>query len=148
MLKSKKDGTSNLINHLYKQHHITKHSTRKATQSVVDLLNNSANPKTSVQLPSPKDSIINWIVDSFTPFSSIERPSFQRMFEAHSTKCAIRNADTIHNRVIERYTTSVAALKAQLEWDCSSIALSFDGWTTRSTNIPISAIIGHWIGID
>ena len=70
------------------------------------------------------------------------------MFEAHSTKCAIRNADTIHDRVIERYTTSVAALKAQLEWDCSSIALSFDGWTTRGTNIPIFAIIRHWIGID
>jgi hypothetical protein len=70
------------------------------------------------------------------------------MFKAYSTKRAIYNVDTIHNCVIERYTTSVAALKAQLKWDCSSIALSFNGWTTCGTNIPIFAIIGHWIRID
>ena len=47
VLESKKDGTSNLINHLHKQHHITKHSTRKATQSVIDLLYLTSRRQTS-----------------------------------------------------------------------------------------------------
>ena len=69
------------------------------------------------------------------------------MFNAYSTKCSIRNANTIYNYIIEQCANSFIALKHQLEWDCLTIALSFDGWTTKA-NIPIFAIISHWIKID
>jgi hypothetical protein len=69
------------------------------------------------------------------------------MFEAHGCKCAIRSADTIHDRIMENAIHCLEALKAELESNCSTISLSFDGWTTKS-NIPILAIIGHWIGPD
>jgi hypothetical protein len=113
VLESKKDSTGNLISHLAKQHYIGKHSVPKGSRTVVDLLKDSAKP--SVQLLSPEDSVIDWIVDSFTPFTGVEQASFQRMFEAYGNKCSICNADTIHDRVIERYINSIAALKAQLE---------------------------------
>lgn len=38
-------------------------------------------------------------------------------------------------------------MKAELELNCSTISLLFDGWTTKS-NIVILAIIRYWIGPD
>ena len=69
------------------------------------------------------------------------------MFKAHGCKCAVRCANTVHDRIMKQAIHALEALKAELELNCSTISLSFDGWTTKS-NIAILAIIGYWIGPD
>jgi hypothetical protein len=69
------------------------------------------------------------------------------MMEAHGNKPAIRNADTLHDCIITQSTASLEILKEELRIDCSTISLSFDGWTSEN-HIPIFAVIGHWIGRD
>jgi hypothetical protein len=117
----------NLAVHLSK-HDITQHSTPNSISTIVDT---TSKPKIS-----PEQSVINWVVNSLALFDAVEHPNFQVMFKAHGCKCAILCADT-----------SLEALKAELELNCSTISLSFDGWTTKS-NIAILAIISYWIGPD
>jgi hypothetical protein len=69
------------------------------------------------------------------------------MFEAHGCKCDIQSVNSIHNRVMENAIHCLEVLKAEPELNCSTISLSFDGWTTKS-NVPIFTIIRHWIGLD
>jgi hypothetical protein len=66
------------------------------------------------------------------------------MMKAHGNKCAIRNADTLHDSIMDQSQTFLTALKEELEVDCSTICLSFDSWTSDN-HIPIFAVIGHWI---
>lgn len=105
---------------------------------------NDASSKPSV---SPEQLIIDQVADAFVSFSSVGRASFQQMSAAHGNKLAIRNADTIYDRVMDQFEKSFLALKAELQSNCSTISLSFDNWTTKS-NLLIFAVIGHWIGLD
>jgi hypothetical protein len=76
---------------------------------------------------SPKQSVIDWVVDCFLLFKHVERKLFQRMIEAYSNKCAIQNADTLHDSIIAQSKAFLIALKEELEADSSTICLSFDG---------------------
>src|SRR3981189_221590 len=45
------------------------------------------------------------------------------------------------------FERSLSELKARLVATCSIVALTFDGWTSDN-NLPIFAVIGHWISTD
>jgi hypothetical protein len=87
-LDSKRNGTSNFIKHLSVNHRICKVSASVSGLSVVDLLRN-VSLNISISSVSPRQSVIDWVVDCFLSFSSIEHKSFHRMIEAYSNKYAI-----------------------------------------------------------
>ena len=99
VLESQREGTSNFIGHLQKQHSISKNSIAKPGPTITEMFNNAP----PLYKTSPEDSIINWVIDTVAPFTCVEHKSFQKMFEAHSAKYAIRNADTIHDCIMDRY---------------------------------------------
>jgi hypothetical protein len=141
VLDSNRHGTSGLISHLAK-HGINKHSTLPTT-SIADLLMRA--PVSKRQKLSPEQSLVNWVADTFVPFVSIEHPSFHQVIEAHSGTPSVRCGDTVKNHIMKQADSSYKDLRAELEANCSTISLTWDGWTSPVRNIPILAIIGHWI---
>ena len=94
---------------------------------------------------SPEQSLVNWVADTFVPFVSIEHPSFHQVIKAHSGTPSVRCGDTVKNHVMKQAEASYNDLRAELEANCSTISLTWDGWTSPVRNIPILAVIGHWI---
>jgi hypothetical protein len=87
-MESKRNSTPNLAVHLSK-HDITKHSTPNSTSKIVNTTS-----KLKILL---EQLVINWVVNSLTPFNAVKHPDFQAIFKAYGCKCAIRFANTIHN---------------------------------------------------
>ena len=139
MLDSNRHGTSGLSSHLAK-HGINKHSTPPTT-SIADLLMRA--PASKKRKLSPEQSLVNWVADTFVPFVSIEHPSFRQVIEAHGGTPSIRCADTVKNYVMKQADSSYKDLQAELEANCSTISLTWDGWTSPVRNIPILAVIRH-----
>jgi hypothetical protein len=56
----------------------------------------------------------------------------------------IKSGDTIRARLHTQLIDCRQDLINELKVNCDTISLSFDGWTSKN-NLPIFAIIGHWI---
>jgi hypothetical protein len=142
--KSKRNGTSNLIGHLRKDHGIKKPSSPsqepKHQSTIIDLL---TTPKIQLSL---EQAIVEWIVDDMQAFTVVERPSFRRIFEVlhKSIPASVRTGDSVRNYLLAKYKCYQLALIEELQANCSTISFTLDGWTSQNGH-PIFAIIGHWI---
>jgi hypothetical protein len=79
------------------------------------------------------------------PFVSIKHPSFHQVIKAYSGTPSIRCGDTVKNYVMKQADSSYKDLRAKFEANCSTISLTWDRWTSPVQNIPILAVIRHWI---
>jgi hypothetical protein len=59
----------------------------------------------------------------------------------------IKTADTLHNRIKDKFCRGRSHLKQELATTCHSIALSLDVWTSEN-QLAILGVIGHWITPD
>jgi hypothetical protein len=66
------------------------------------------------------------------------------LYTSVGTTCPIISVDTLKCRVLEEYEVYRVLLKQELANTCSSIALSFDAWTSPQ-GISILGVIGHWL---
>ena len=87
------------------------------------------------------------VVQTRQPFTVVENPSFQAVFEAADVRLPIKSADTLYNRIRDAFSQSRIKRKQDLAQSCSSIALSLDAWTSEN-QLPILGVIGHWITPD
>jgi hypothetical protein len=126
VLDSNRHSTSGLSSHLAK-HGINKHSTPPTT-SIADLLMRALASKK--QKLSLEQSLVNWVANTFVPFVSIKHPSFHQVIEAYSGTPSIRCGDTVKNYVMKQADSSYKDLRAELKANCSTISLTWDGWTS------------------
>jgi hypothetical protein len=134
-------STSNLITHLRTRHGIKQDTPSQLSTSMTSLDRFICPPKATLSI---EQALIQWVIQTRQPFTVVEQPSFQTVFEAANVKLPIKCADTLYNRIKDGFSKSRSMLKQDLVQSCDSIALSLDAWTSEN-QLPILGIIGHWI---
>jgi hypothetical protein len=86
--------------------------------------------KSAVEIPPFKEALVNWIVETCQPFTVTETESYKVMIKAAEYHNNIVKTDTLTTRVHDRVLAPDKDLVVLLDQTCSTIALSFDGWTS------------------
>jgi hypothetical protein len=94
-----------------------------------------------------EQALIQWVVQTRQPFTVVEHPAFRAIFAAAEADMPIKTADTLHNRIKDKFCRGRSHLKQELATTCHSIALSLDVWTSEN-QLAILGVIGHWITPD
>jgi hypothetical protein len=91
--------------------------------------------------------MVDWIIDTCQPFTVTETTKFKVIIKSAGHSGKIVGADTVSNRVFERVVVSEKDLVSLLERTASTVAISFDGWTSTN-NLSMFAINGKWARPD
>ena len=91
-----------------------------------------------------EQALIQWVVQTRQPFTVVEHPAFKAIFQAVKADLPIKSADTLYNRVENKFVHGRDHLKQELGANCQTIALSLDVWTSEH-QLAILGVIGHWI---
>jgi hypothetical protein len=135
--------------HLEKNHSILPPSSQggvpKQQPSIANLL-------TRKETLSPEKllekNLIRWVIDDKQAFTTIELPSFQKIFQdIPGINLPFSSRSTLKRRLVETFDTQRQQLKEELAINCKSIALSLDIWTSKN-HLPILEVIGHWLTED
>jgi hypothetical protein len=82
------------------------------------------------------------------PFTVVENPAFRDLFLGMpGNQQLISSAATLKRRIVSEFEQERTQLKAMLQDQSKTIALSLDAWTS-SNHLPILAIIGHGVSPD
>lgn len=84
IVDSKRYGTTNMSDHLKTKHSISQApNSRPLQQSILDTLTRSLTNTNTIARPlmSLEEAVLAWIIDTLQPFTVVEKPSFQRIFE-------------------------------------------------------------------
>lgn len=155
-------GTSNMVQHLKKDHGILLKRTRNDRESEDSPTTSSSigiHTETPVRTPRfsalvtrldidrHRGLLIRWIVTQQIPYSAVEQPEFrdwllyiQPSLEAYLPK----SHNTIKGWVDSEYQKAKEAVKERLADTISRIHLSFDIWTSLS-GLPILGICAHFL---
>jgi hypothetical protein len=93
------------------------------------------------ELPPFEDAIVEWIINTCQPFTVSKTKKFKVMIKSAGHTRKIVKADTISSRVYKKLEVCEKDLIALLERTCSTVALSFDGWTSTN-NLSMFAMNG------
>jgi hypothetical protein len=94
-----------------------------------------------------EQALVQWMVQTRQPFTTIEHPAFRAMFDAAGVALPVRSADTFRDRVKSAFQSWRHEIKQDLAHNCESLALSLDVWTSDH-QLAVLAVIGHWIAPD
>ncbi|KAK9371827.1 uncharacterized protein V1513DRAFT_386091 [Lipomyces chichibuensis] len=136
-------SSENLSTHLSSRHGIRKSGAPAPTASsdITTFLNR---PSRSVA-ERLEDNILQWIVEESEPFTSVDAPSFKRIFhDLPGIELPLKSASTVKRRLVARLAESRENLKRELESTCVTIGLSLDVWTSKN-NLSILGDVGHWL---
>jgi hypothetical protein len=103
--------------------------------------------KTVENTPPFEEALVNWIVETCQPFTVTETKSYKIMMKAAGYTNNIIKAEAITRRIYDRAAIADKDLIGLLDRTCSTVALSFDGWTSLN-NLSMLAINGSWAGPD
>jgi hypothetical protein len=88
-----------------------------------------------------EQALIRWVVQTRQPFTVVEHPAFQGIFDTADVELPVKGADTLYNRIKARFSDSRNGIKQDLAQSCHSAALSLDVWTSEH-QLAIF-VIGH-----
>jgi len=94
-----------------------------------------------------EDAMVNWIIDACQAFTTTENEKFRTMIRSTGYTKEIIRADAISNRIYDRVQATEMDIIDLLERTCSTVAISFDGWSSTN-NLSIFAMNGKWAGPD
>jgi hypothetical protein len=77
-------------------------------------------------------------------FEVINHETFQDLYQSIGTTSPIASVDTLKTHMRARFNKSRHELALELDKDCISFSMSFDGWGAKNHVYILSAII-HWI---
>ena len=126
--EKRRGSTSNMLRHLNVRHRITikDHS----YLSAIEVL---------------EHNLIKWIINTAQPFTIIEDPAFQQIFiDLPGVFLPFTSACSVSRRIMDKFDMYRSQLKEDLSTTCKTVAISLDVWTSE-TELPILAIIGHWL---
>jgi len=133
--------TSNLVTHLRTRHRIGRGFSGSPSTSVTSLDRFVGPSKAKLSM---EQALIQWVVQTRQPFTVVEHPAFQAIFEAADVELPVKGADTLYNRIKARFSDSRNGVRQGLAQSCHSVALSLDVWTSEH-QLAIFGVIGHWI---
>jgi hypothetical protein len=96
------------------------------------------------RIPSAEEALLQFVATCNQPFEIVERKAFQNIYRSVGTTCPIQSAGTLHNRQESRFNDARKELAKELEDDCQSFSISFDGWSAQN-HTHILGVIAHWI---
>jgi hypothetical protein len=139
------------------QRHLEKHSifsphsqvdeitVQKGQASIISLLTKK---ETLTPQQLLEKNLLYWIIDDKQAFTTIEKPSFKRIFQdIPGIQLPFESRSTVKRRLDEKFDIQRQQLKEELAMTCKSIALSLDIWTSKN-QLPILGVIGHWLTED
>lgn len=94
-----------------------------------------------------EDSMVNWVVNTFQPFTITETNSFQKIIKATGYTQKIIKGDIVTSRVYAKVEVAKANLTSLLNRTCIIITLSLDSWTSLN-KLTILGVNGTWTGPD
>jgi hypothetical protein len=97
------------------------------------------------ELPPFEDAIVDWIIDTCQPFTVTKSTKFKVIIKSTEHTRKIVKADTIADRVYKRLEVSKEDLIDLLDCTCTTVAISFDGWTSTN-NLSMFAMNSKWAG--
>lgn len=97
--------------------------------------------------PEFEEAMVDWIIDTCQPYTVTEVKKFRAMIKAAGYTGRIVKGDTIAERVQAKSEMSEKDLTSLLDRTCSTLAISFDGWTSTN-NLSMFAMNGKWAGPD
>jgi hypothetical protein len=146
--KSRLGNSSNTNDHLKKAHRFSKadhklgkrvtYGINKAQQCTIDEFT-----AVGVSL-DPTEALLQYVVVTNQPFSICDETSFMALYTSHGSICPITNRFSLRNAIGARFQESRSELKAEMQRDCTSFSISFDGWSAGN-HIHILGVIAHWI---
>jgi hypothetical protein len=145
--KERHRNTSKLNNHLRDEHNMDKRKhqlgekplLKGAKKGAMDAFTVAVDP-----IPSAEDAILQFFAVTCQPFDLIEHKTFLNLFRSNGTTCPIQSADTLYNRQKSRFNDSRRELQKELDTDCQTFSISFDGWSSQNHK-HILGVITHWI---
>lgn len=148
-------STSNMLRHFNTRHQIAgedqslaeKHTqAMKVVKSVTHSIEKKPRAPTRLSaIEVLEQNVIKWIITTTQPFTVIEDPAFQQIFhDLPGVFLPLTSARTVSRRVMDHFDTYRSQLEEELATTCKAVAISLDIWTNE-TEIPILAIIGHWL---
>ncbi len=116
-----------------------------ASKSVATLLLQQCNKSV---LEKFKKNLIRWVVTDDMAFSAIESPFFQQMInDIPGISIPFTSRNTLTSRIKAEFELDRQQLNQELAISSQTITLSLDGWTSNN-DIPVLAVIGHWLTED
>jgi hypothetical protein len=97
--------------------------------------------------PEFEEAMVDWIIDTCQPYTITETTKFRVMIKAAGYTGKIVKGDTIAERVQDKFEASEKDLISLLDRTCTTLAISFDGWTSTN-NLSMFAMNGKWAGPD
>lgn len=153
--EKRQGSTSNLLRHLHVLHRVTKNDpsfAERHTRAIKDVKSlthwmgkKPRAPTTLSTVEVLEHNLINWIITTTQPFTVIEDPAFQQIFQdLPGVFLPLTSARSVSRRIMDQFDTYRAELKEDLTTTCKTVAISLDVCTSE-TQIPILAIVGHWL---
>src|SRR5947208_1360715 len=79
------------------------------------------------------------------PFSSVEAPTFQQIFNnLLGIDLPLKSATTVKRHLIAQLKDSQSLLKQELDTTCKTIGLLLDVWTSKN-HLAVLDVVGHWL---
>jgi hypothetical protein len=98
-------------------------------------------------IPSAEKAVLQFFAITNQPFELIEHKAFLNLYRSVGTTCSIQSAGTLHNRQESRFNDSRLEIRKEIEEDCVSFSILFDGWGSEN-HIHILGVIAHWISAN
>ena len=129
-----------MIRHMLVQHEISQNSSPAGPLS----LGTSFQSQEEV-MKNLEKNLVNWVIGEDMAFSSIERPLFQKIInDIPGISLPFKSRNTLISRISSEFELDRTRLIEELATSSQTIALSLDGWTSNN-DVPILAVIGHWL---
>ena len=89
--------------------------------------------------------LLNWIVYSNQPFTSIEADSFQEFIKHIQPKYRLpKSANTIRSWVIRNYDDQKQEVRLEIKNAITQIHMSIDCWTSPHKSMNVVGIVSHF----
>jgi hypothetical protein len=102
-----------------------------------------------IQEVTLEQAIIEFVVDTQSPFDIVENKKFQQMMRIamKGELCPVRSARVLRERITSNFLNCKVITTSDLETTCAAISLSLDAWTSKNHK-AIFGVIGHWVTED
>lgn len=128
--KERHGNTSKLNNHLRDEHEMTKKKHQLGEKPIVKGSQKGAIDAFAVivdPIPNTEEAILQFFAVTCQLFDLIKHKTFLNLFRSIGTVSLIQTARTLHNRQKIRFNDTRRELQRELERDCQTFSISFDG---------------------
>jgi len=135
--KERHGNTSRLVKHLKDEHHIDekKHKLgvdpvqKKGQGGHIKPITGFAS--TVERIPGAEEAILQFVSVTDQAFEVVEHKTFENLYKSIGTIPSILSADTLKNRMQDRFNTARKQMAKEIKDTCETFSISFDRWSVK-----------------